>query len=400
MNNCSDCDQLNINNTLLNESIWTLPVTVTSSALTATTYVIIFCVAVIFNPLIMVFIIRAKGLYQPSFIFLFCLALVDFLEALLSIPFYIATHIKHGWKFGDTDHDRQAVCDMVGLFLSVFLGVSVYLLAMISFDRFFYIVCSFNYKRYMKPWVAWLIVLSLCAVPVIISSLPLFGFSYFDFNQDFGACLFRWRGETAYVIVYSAFAFFPFVLIFIFTVITCCYLRRFISGKLNNRAKFVMRRQDSKVEERAKQNTLTRLFALLLVTQIICFMPAFLTAFIGARFGYYVIPSQLFLIDFILLLANAAINPLIQSLVWKKLRKKLCFCRKSKCCQRYHHYQVPESSSSSSPGTHATGLSYSMEITESNTDAKPELYHSVDVLVDVRCTDGSHSVKYVTQTCV
>lgn len=348
---CTDCEDLadSMNNiSRLNESIWDLPVSLTSSVLTATAYALIFIVAVIFNPLLMVFIIRAKGLHQPSFIFLLCLTVVDFVEALVSLPFYLAAHVLHGWKFGDTDEERQAVCDMLGFFLSIFLGVSIYLLALISFDRFFYIVCAFKYKRYMKPWVAWLLVFSLTSLPLIISSLPLFGFDYFYFNPDFGACIFRWRNETAYVVLYSVMAFFPFVFILIFTTITCCYVHRFISGNLK-REKFVMRRQDSKAEERAKQKNLTILFGLLLVTQLICYMPAFMTAFIGARVDYAAIPGQIYIIDFVLLVSNAAINPLIQAIVWKRLRNKICFCFSyMKLCCKIRHEEVLQTSSSSS----------------------------------------------------
>ena len=312
-------------------SKWVLPISQVQSGLTATVLSVILVTALIFNPLLMGFIIRDKKLSQPSYIFLFCLLVIDFLEALLSIPFYIATHILHGWKFGETDMERQAVCNMVGFFFNVFLSVSICILGIVSFDRFFYIVFALKYRRYMKPWVAWVMVIALCLIPVIVSAFPLFGFSYFEFNQSFGACLPRWRGQTPYVIVYVLVALVPYVLVFVFTTITCCYLRRYVSGSLHSRT-FSLR-QNSQVEERGRQSLLTRLFALLLVTQIVCFMPGFLTAFIGARFSYYIIPQEVFLVDFILVLANAAINPIIQSLVWKKLRNKLCWCCQCRCAR-------------------------------------------------------------------
>ena len=331
----------------LSESMWSLPYPPAAAGAIAAIYTVIFVIAFCWNLFLIGFMIKNRKMLrgEPSSIFLFCLAVVDFLEATSSIPFYIATLIQGGWFFGETDTVRMQFCCAIAFFLSLFLCLSIYLLAIIAFDRFLYIVYSFRYHRLMKPWRAWLLVLCVCVVPVIISSTPFYGFGAFFYFPPFGACLFRWRAERDYVIVFAVLMVIPVAFILVFTIITYFYVRRFLRGNLGKRGQWSVTSLDA---QKVKERNLTRLFAALVITQLVCFSPALLTAFIGRIFSYDNVPNAVFLIDFILVLLNSAINPIIQSFLRKPIRDVVLSVIKCPFCMPVR--PVSDSSPSGSSG--------------------------------------------------
>ena len=312
----------------LNESIWAVHTSVAGSIITALLYGVVFLVAALLNPIIVGVIVVKKRLKEPSFIFLLCLAVVDFIEVFLSIPFYIATHIGQEWIIGTTNEEKRITCEMVGFFVTWFLSVSVHILALIAFDRFFYIVFAVKYRKYLKQWVAWLLVLFVFVICVIISSPPLYGFGELFFFQTAGACLFRWRGGSNYrfVLFYSVEVLIPILAIFLFTLITFCYIKRHLHKR--NRRQLEWTTKDNKVKP--KVTVLNRIFGLLLLTQIVCFGPALSTVLVGAIISFENVPDVVLLIDLILVLSNAAINPVVQAIVWKQVRIVICKCCKTK----------------------------------------------------------------------
>lgn len=293
----------------------------------AVVYSIIFLVAFFWNLFIICFFLRNKNhLKDPSSVFLFCLALVDFLEAFSSIPFYIAALVMGEWRFGDSDEERQRVCSAIAFFLSIFLLVSVHLLAVIAFDRCLYVVYALRYKKLLKSWSAWILVVAVNAVPVIIASTPFYGFGVFGFVPSFGACLFRWAMDRRYVLMFALEAMIPIMAIVVFTLWTYVYVRRFVRRSGRRRSQWTIRQQGVAREQKKtvrQQKTLTRLFFSLLVCQLICFTPGLLTAFLGFFTNYETIPPEVLLVDFVFILLNAALNPIVQSVLKKPIRDSL-----------------------------------------------------------------------------
>ncbi len=326
-------------NSRLDESLWDLPGSDALAGIIATLYMVIFLVAFSWNLFVIVFMLKHRQLLkEPSSIFLFCLVIVDFMEAVSSIPFYIATLIGGGWIFGDTDEMREDVCSAVGFFLSTFLSLSIHILAIIAFDRFLYIACALNYHKLLQPWKAWLLVIVCCIPAVIVASTPLYGFGEFFFFNEFGVCLFHWRGQRSYVIVFCLENMVFITAIILFTTLTYCYIRRFLrirqkrevklsNTNLNNiqlasRANTEEERVSK--EHRSRQKILTRLFIALMVMQLVCFTPALLTAFIGFVLGSYDdVPNIVFFIDLLFVISNAAINPIILTCVRRTIRHKI-----------------------------------------------------------------------------
>ena len=344
---------------LLNRTLWKLQVPIGFSAFISSIYVLIFLVAVTMNVLIIGFIIYKKKLKKPSFVFLFCLAVIDLLEAISTVPFYIVTHVKGEWIIGETDAVRSMVCSMVGFYLSIFLSSSVYMLGIISVDRFLYIVCAFRYKRIMKPWSALLIVIVVFIFPLAISTTPFYGFGEFFFFVAAGVCLFRWRGSVRYLVTYCSVVLIPIVVLFIFTLVTYCYVRRYLRGDKRVGVDTSLTSQKEKSEH---TKVLNRMFGFLLLVQVICFFPGFLTAFIGSIVDFRNVPDALLIIDFVLVLSNAALNPIVQALVWREfrvalwsqMRRVFCFCC---CCCCSSEKKPSQVANNSGVSTGSSGLS-------------------------------------------
>ena len=320
-NNSCECVR---SSSVLNECLWKpeVPYSQPLVVLIVLFYFVILLLAVAWNGLVIfVFVKNRLKLWQePSSVFLFTLAVVDVLEAVLSLPFYITAFIAGGWIFGSTDVIREGMCVAVGFIFSVFLLATVHLIALISFDRFLYIVYPLKYTQWMNSFRALCLTGIVSIVPLILASTPLFGFGKFGYSPFLGVCLFRWEGEQAYVITVVAEVLIPIVATIVFTVWTYIHAKRYLRRRHMRQASYVASQGDISARNQKVNRALTRIFVLLLVSQAICFTPGIITAVIGFFVGFVNIPTAIFLIAFVVIISNAGINPIIQSLSRRQFR--------------------------------------------------------------------------------
>ena len=324
--NTNSCE-CNRSSSVLNECLWkpAVPYSQPLVVLVVLFYFVILLLAVAWNGLVIfVFVKNRLKLWQePSSVFLFTLAVVDILEAVLSLPFYIAAFIAGGWIFGSTDVIREGMCVAVGFIFSVFLLATVHLIALISFDRFLYIVYPLKYTQWMNSFRALCLTGIVSIVPLILASTPFFGFGEFGYSPFLGVCLFRWEGERPYVITVVAEVLIPIVATIVFTVWTYIHAKRYLRRRHMRQISYVASMEsqgDISARNRKVSRALTRTFSLLLVSQAICFTPGILTAVIGFFVGFVNIPTAVFLIAFVIIISNAGINPIIQSLSRRQFR--------------------------------------------------------------------------------
>ena len=90
-----------------------------------------------------------KNFRKCSIILLFSYALSDLLMTLLYMPFTIAASGAGEWIFGTTDNTRDILCQIHGFVFAYLVMVSSQTLAVISVDRFLYIVKSNVYFKIM-----------------------------------------------------------------------------------------------------------------------------------------------------------------------------------------------------------------------------------------------------------
>ena len=306
----------------LNECLWRpeKPYSVALVVIVTFFYIVIFVTAVVWNTFVIAIFFKDRHLFRTPFsLFLFLLAVVDLLEAILAIPFYITALIGGGWIIGNTDSVRDGTCVTLAFIFSMFLFTTVHLLAVISFDRFLYIVYPLKYRQWMTLPKAIILAVVASFIPIVLALLPFFGFGELGYSPFIAACLFRWEGERAYVITIAVEALIPIVATVVFTMWTYIYAKRFLRRR-HFRQKSI---DESTVRTQNAERTLTRTFALLLISQAICFAPGILTAFVGFFVGYINIPPSVLITDLLIIISSVAINPLIQSLSRTQIRHYL-----------------------------------------------------------------------------
>ena len=322
---------------------------------------LIYLTAFFWNLFIVLFmIVKRDQLKEPPNVFLFAIAITDLAATLATAPFYIGTTIRGKWFFGSTDCERQSVCMAVGFLLSLLLLYQVNVLAAMAFDRFLAIAKPLHYNRYMTPFRALLIVVAAFVYSIIPSMTPLFGFGVFFFEGRLGACLFRWTGETRYVVFFVLMLLIPIVIIVVFTLITYWKIRTFLRRRFRHHTRRYTQRSELPRQERRynkQQRNLLWLFTTLLVILGVCWFPGIVTAVISAAIGTEKIPGPIFLVDLLLVLCNLAANPLTHAIFREEIRKTVSplfkFLRCHRCRQsdddKYDQGEFPSSSQDQQP---------------------------------------------------
>lgn len=295
-------------------------------------YVVILLLATLWNGFVIVIFAKDRYLLQePSSLFLLLLTIVDLLEAVLAIPFYIVASVGGGWIIGDTDEARNATCVAIAFVFIMFLFGTVHLLAVISFDRFLYIAYPLKYRKWMSIPRSLLLVAVVSLIPLILACMPLLGFGRLGYSPNVSGCTFRWEGERQYVILVVVEAMIPIIVTGVFTLLTFIHVKRFIKRR-HIRQKSI----DMSTElNRSVDRTLTRTFVLLLISQVGCFAPGIVTALIGIFIGFENIPVELYVTGFVIIVSSVAINPIIQATSRTRIRHYLAVfllfirCRKS-----------------------------------------------------------------------
>ena len=111
---------------------------------------------------------RKRSFNNSSTIFLFNFALSDLLVSSFYMPLLIVSASSGEWIFGDTDYTRNILCQIHGFILVYTAGVSVDLLAVLSVDRFLYIVKANVYHKIMTVKVAIVIIVATWVSIIIL----------------------------------------------------------------------------------------------------------------------------------------------------------------------------------------------------------------------------------------
>ena len=323
------------NVSLLNRSMWLFPYSPANPVI-GVAYILILAVAFVWNLFLMIVMIHKRSICKdPSAVFLFLLALVDFFTAVSFIPFNIITAFANEFIFGPTDNVRNGICQTVAFLMPVFIQLSLFILALISFDRFLIIVYSLNYERIMKPWRALALFGVICIPPIFVCIPPFFGFGMYGYSMFVGSCLFSWAGQAPYVATYVVVALIPIVAASVFSLITYIYIRRFFKRQKRQASQFTLNIDKVTETHKARQTSLTRIFLALSATQAFCFLPPCLSAFVGVFIGAENIPNAILTLSLLLIMSNAAINPIVQSIFRKEMRQIFDkILQPFKCCRR------------------------------------------------------------------
>ena len=317
------------------------------------------------NLFILLFTLRhPKSLKQPSIIFLTSLILANLLASVFFMPFTVITAATGEWIFGVTQEEKEAVCLFVGFMFAFSIGLSIHILALISFDRFLFIVKPLLYRRFMKTWVAVIILVLVWIIAGVVDTTPFFGLGIYGFSISTASCVPIWVGQTVYVIYFSVYSFVLFNIIILTSLWTFCFTRYFIKNQRNNNR--MMDNNTQKHVYTRRLRNLISIFGMLLLANILSFSPYAVVSFIGYGVGFEAIPSPVYATVLVFLLLNNTASAIIQSYFRRDLKEAIISGLKKmkKCLCRLHKQVTP--SQDYTPTTVNDVLSGDKETTESD----------------------------------
>lgn len=293
---------------------------------------IFFVVAFCWNLFILAsFIFKYHLLKEPGNIFLFNLALVDFLITISNMLISLVSESAREFVFGSTDVLRCNLCDAFGFFLIFLIAVSLHTLAALSVDRFILLAWPLKYKSIVSKRVAVIVLCVIWLICVLIALPPLFGFGQFEFNTNFGACLPRFRNDPLlspynfhYVLLVAIEALFPLCFLAVTNIWTYKIVSKVLKKNFRRRKTF---HEGIKVEEKREtlrhqnqQQQLIKVFAALFVAHLISWTPVIVVVFIIAWVDAAKIPPQVYIFGWICYLTNPVFHPIIETFFVKDLR--------------------------------------------------------------------------------
>ena len=252
-----------------------------------------------------------KKLKEPSIMFLTNFVFANLLTTVVFMPSIIVTAAAGEWVFGRTPEEKNGTCQFVG-FVFCYAGfLTVLTLAVISVDRFLFIVEPFIHERFMKTWVALIILICVWILSCLINIPPYFGLGKYVFLRSIASCGLIWPGQRYYLIYFCVLTSTIIMLILITTVWTFCFTRRVIFKIKQQHSTNSEDRQNHLYVKRIKK--LVGVFGMLLAGTILTFLPGILVATIEAVVDDNRQPTTLFTTVLVLFLLNSILNPIIQS---------------------------------------------------------------------------------------
>ena len=265
-----------------------------------------------------------KSWKQSSTIFLTSLLLADLVLVIIVMPFSVISTGSGEWIFGHTPYEKNGVCQFTAFMMWYGVLLVTMTLAVISFDRFLFIVKPFAHKKYMKPYTAVIIVVIVWISCAILNTTPLYGLGKFIYAKSHGNCVPGWENETGYV-VYMLLIFALMVSCIVITSIwTCCFTHKFLKRTEQNH-------EDTNYI--SKRHKVIGIFGMLLLMSVVCFGPSFV---IGGLSIFLVLPAEAYGTVVVCGLFITVANPLSQSFFRQDVKtatlallKKLTRCKQS-----------------------------------------------------------------------
>uniref|UniRef100_A0A670ILK1 G-protein coupled receptors family 1 profile domain-containing protein n=1 Tax=Podarcis muralis TaxID=64176 RepID=A0A670ILK1_PODMU len=244
--------------------------------------------------------------------FLVSLAVADVLVGAVVIPFAQFTDLG-------LPRYRSQLCLLMLCMLLVLTQASVFGLLAIAVERYISILKPFQYKSWMSPLNALLVILASWVLALLIGLLPMMG--WHKPLPASGECLFNDIITNTYMVYFNFMACMLAPLL----VMMVLYGRIFLEVKQQIR-KVAEGEVDVSAQERRRMivrkelQTATSLFIILFFFTV-CWLPVHILNTVMLLCPTCPIPNQLILASIILSHANSAINPVIYVFRMRSFRK-------------------------------------------------------------------------------
>ena len=273
-----------------------------------------------------------KVLEQPSMIFLTGLAVVSLLVTVLFLPFTVITAAAGEWIFGQTVEQKDGVCQFVGFVFSLAVTLTFHVLALLSIDRFLFIVKPFVYRNYMKPWVAFVLLATVWTLGILQNIAPFVGLGRNNYAGYVASCLPAWD-YVDYVIYYTVLTLVPVVIIVVTTLWTFCFIRTFLRQDKNLKLTSMTVSVESNHIYKRKVCHLFGILGMLLAVLVASIVPFIVAGIAHVSVGLENVPGQVHATIFIIYFASNIAYPTIQAYFRQDIRNAVVngFTRIPRC---------------------------------------------------------------------
>ena len=328
------CSDANLSRNSVNEEYWensTLSDDFSAnSTATAVIMLIFLLVGLPANTIIIISIIYQRLYKETTHILLLNLAISDLLFCLLVMPFVmiIVAGFAGGYIFGDSDYVRCQVCKSSLTFTALTL-FSVYILGLMSIDRFIFIKFPLRYNRYVTVCRVIFVVIILWLLSILVAILPLFGIGDINFSNALSACNVDYLGESEllgqdiyYAIMVVGMALIPVIIIIVLNICIACIAGRHIKNIYKTRKSFGnvgdlktynnKLRTNVRKKRNKKQLALIRVFGAIVAANFIVWIPVSTIATVFLVVDRKDIPLGIVTFTFNAFVLHSVLHPIIE----------------------------------------------------------------------------------------
>ncbi|XP_022792756.1 melatonin receptor type 1B-B-like [Stylophora pistillata] len=260
--------------------------------------------------LVIVWIVKSSSrLKAKSHILIANLAVADTLQS-CNIFFMLVTAINGGhWMFGET------ICQMTAFLTVEFVLASMLSITTISINRYFKVMHEKKYDKIFTAKSVWIIIAFIWTLPLMYAVPPLMGWSSYAFDPGKCFCLFRFRTNSSYAFFLAGTMTTPALVIMCYA-----YFRVFQAVKLHRNRVCSLQLHEERHKLGADEYKITSAVVVVVLSYIVCFVPATAVNFIEIFNSDYEIPLCIDFSSFVLIFVSHANNPLIYGFMSRQYR--------------------------------------------------------------------------------
>ncbi|XP_031565159.1 octopamine receptor beta-2R-like isoform X2 [Actinia tenebrosa] len=282
--------------------------------------------AIFGNTMLFLVVYRKPHLRTRTNMFILNLAFADLGVAILCMPFSVITCVRQSWVFGD------ALCQFNGFINITFAMCSLLTLTAIGIDKYFTIVKPLD--RVMTRQRALLMLAVAWVEPVLFASLPLTGFTRYEYKQGSSQCGVQNPVSLAQTI--HAGLVFLVAYVIPLSIMGFAYVKIYKTARLHNRRMSHTSMTTRVSTSRSIQNQIALTIFIMLMVFIICWTPYFIyVAYITANHVTNDLTGDLGLAAYWCVFLNSALNPYIYGIrnphfraafkeVWMSATRSFC----------------------------------------------------------------------------
>ncbi|CAF0955798.1 unnamed protein product [Brachionus calyciflorus] len=226
--------------------------------------IILFVFSTFFNGALLWAFIKNKSLRTSINIFIIALAVFNLFGTLVELPFIILSNLNCKWIFG------EFAC-VFSAYIMYFIGcTSIYLMAAISFERFYIIYKPLSIRNVNKKNN--LVIIFLCSLNGLMwATFPLIGWSHYSLEGAMTSCAVEWKERSTNVSSYNITIFSVVYLIPFLLILISNTKLIFIVKSLPNKMKMS---QDTQARKRvASERYLTIILIIIILVFVVSWTP-------------------------------------------------------------------------------------------------------------------------------